>query len=451
MNPRQAIIPGYLVFSLLLGGASAAGYMANMILQLVAVLLLLVAFATPRGSPFPPSARQLTTLLILLLAIFAIQLIPLPPALWTALPGRHDIAEGYRMLGVPLPWMPISLAPDETIFSLFWLLPAFATMLGILRLGDYRASWIAWAVVGIAILSIVLGGLQVAAGGIWYLYRITNRGVAVGFFANANHLATLLLMAIPLLAALLSIEWQKGERRRSSGLTMIIASLFVVLLVGLALNRSLAGWGLAVPVAMASAALLFAGRRLPRWAPLAGALIGFAAIAAVFTTPFGNNLTGDDARGSSLSRYTSFTRTAAKTADYLPMGSGVSTFVEVYRDGEDTGSTTRFFMNHAHSDFLEVALEAGLPGIALLLLFLLWWGRRTFEIWRNPDSDQFARAATIASAAVIAHSLVDYPLRTAAISALFAAMLALMAEPRVRTRRSRDSGEGPSQARHLTL
>ncbi|MDQ0250193.1 O-antigen ligase [Sphingomonas kyeonggiensis] len=451
MNPRQAIIPGYLVFSLLLGGASAAGYMANMLLQLVAVALLLFAFGTPRGSPFPPPARQLMTLLVLLLAIFVIQLVPLPPALWTALPGRHDIAEGYRLLGVQPPWMPISLAPDDTIFSLFWLLPAFAAMLGILRLGDYRASWIAWAVVGVAILSIVLGGLQVAAGGIWYLYRITNRGVAVGFFANANHLATLLLMVIPLLAALLSIEWQKGERRRSSGLTMIIASLFVVLLVGLALNRSLAGWGLAVPVAMASAALLFAGRKLPRWVPIAAALIGIAAIAAVFTTPFGNNLTGDDARGSSLSRYTSFTRTSAKAVDYLPFGSGVSTFVEVYRDGEDTNSTTRFFMNHAHSDFLEVALETGLPGIALLLLFLFWWARRTFAIWRNPDADPFARAATIASAAVIAHSLVDYPLRTAAISALFAAMLALMAEPRVRTRRSRDGGEGPGQARHLTL
>jgi len=451
MNPRQAIIPGYLVFSLLLGGASAAGYMANMLLQLAAVALLLFAFGTPRGSPFPPPARQLMTLLVLLLAIFVIQLVPLPPALWTALPGRHDIAEGYRLLGVQPPWMPISLAPDDTIFSLFWLLPAFAAMLGILRLGDYRASWIAWAVVGVAILSIVLGGLQVAAGGIWYLYRITNRGVAVGFFANANHLATLLLMVIPLLAALLSIEWQKGERRRSSGLTMIIASLFVVLLVGLALNRSLAGWGLAVPVAMASAALLFAGRKLPRWVPIAAALIGIAAIAAVFTTPFGNNLTGDDARGSSLSRYTSFTRTSAKAVDYLPFGSGVSTFVEVYRDGEDTNSTTRFFMNHAHSDFLEVALETGLPGIALLLLFLFWWARRTFAIWRNPDADPFARAATIASAAVIAHSLVDYPLRTAAISALFAAMLALMAEPRVRTRRSRDGGEGPSQARHLTL
>ncbi|MFS2109170.1 O-antigen ligase family protein [Sphingomonas sp. Sphisp140] len=451
MNPRQAIIPGYLVFSLLLGGASAAGYMANMLLQLVAVALLLFAFGTPRGSPFPPPARQLMTLLILLFAIFVIQLVPLPPALWTALPGRHDIAEGYRLLGVQPPWMPISLAPDDTIFSLFWLLPAFAAMLGILRLGDYRASWIAWAVVGVAILSIVLGGLQVAAGGIWYLYRITNRGVAVGFFANANHLATLLLMVIPLLAALLSIEWQKGERRRSSGLTMIIASLFVVLLVGLALNRSLAGWGLAVPVAMASAALLFAGRKLPRWVPIAAALIGIAAIAAVFTTPFGNNLTGDDARGSSLSRYTSFTRTSAKAVDYLPFGSGVSTFVEVYRDGEDTNSTTRFFMNHAHSDFLEVALETGLPGVALLLLFLFWWARRTFAIWRNPDADPFARAATIASAAVIAHSLVDYPLRTAAISALFAAMLALMAEPRVRTRRSRDGGEGPSQARHLTL
>ena len=41
---------------------------------------------------------------------------------------------------------------------------------------------------------------------------------------------------------------------------------------------------------------------------------------------------------------------------------------------------------------------------------------------------QESRAAVIASAAILAHSLVDYPLRTAAISALFAMCLAFLAD-----------------------
>jgi hypothetical protein len=78
----------------------------------------------------------------------------------------------------------------------------------------------------------------------------------------------------------------------------------------------------------------------------------------------------------------------------------------------------------------------------------LWWARRALVIWRADEPDHFARAATIASAAIIAHSIVDYPLRTAAISAVFAVCLALMAEARpwVRQRDRRQSNE----ARHLS-
>ena len=41
-----------------------------------------------------------------------IDIVPLPPELWTALPGRSEIVANYRLLGVPLPWLPLSLAPE---------------------------------------------------------------------------------------------------------------------------------------------------------------------------------------------------------------------------------------------------------------------------------------------------------------------------------------------------
>jgi hypothetical protein len=86
----------------------------------------------------------------------------------------------------------------------------------------------------------------------------------------------------------------------------------------------------------------------------------------------------------------------------------------------------------------------------LILAFLLWWARRTVTIWRTEDADYFARAATVASAAILAHSLVDYPLRTAAIGAVFAMCCALMAEPRAKARRSRRREEDKPEARHLS-
>ncbi|MGZ8312015.1 MAG: O-antigen ligase family protein, partial [Allosphingosinicella sp.] len=186
---------------------------------------------------------------------------------------------------------------------------------------------------------------------------------------------------------------------------------------------------------------------VPRWAfPLLGA-IAVAGVALVLSSPMGNNLTTEEARTTTSSRYTTFSQTLAASAEYFPVGSGVGTFQQVYRARENPADATTEYINHAHSDLIELLLETGLPGAILFILFLWWWIRRLFAIWRATEPDPFARAATIASAAVLAHSAVDYPLRTAAISALFALCLALMAEPRPKVRRSERSRDS---ARHLS-
>ena len=65
-----------------------------------------------------------------------------------------------------------------------------------------------------------------------------------------------------------------------------------------------------------------------------------------------------------------------------------------------------------------------------MLLFLGWWSAAVWRAWRTPETGPFARAAAIASAAVLAHSFVDFPLRTAAIGVCFAMCLALLADSR---------------------
>ena len=151
----------------------------------------------------------------------------------------------------------------------------------------------------------------------------------------------------------------------------------------------------------------------------------------------------------SISRSTFFPNTVRAALDYLPLGSGVGSFTSVYPLYENQAIITNTYANHAHSDLLELFLETGLPGLVLLALFLIWWTHRALVIWRSEEVDQFARAATIASAAILAHSLVDYPLRTAAVSAIFAACCALMAEARPWVRPRRTSGQ--SQAQHLSV
>jgi O-antigen ligase len=427
-----------------------------MVLQLLAVLILFWAAISNRSAATPTPARQLFVLVGLMVALIGAQLIPLPPSVWTALPGRAQVADGFRMLGEPLPWLPISLSPARTLSSAFWLLPALAVLFGILRLGAFRASGLALALALVTVVSVALGALQIVAGegSPWYLYEITNYGVTVGFFSNANHMATLLVTTIPFLAAVYVNARARGRSvHRNSGMFVVLAGTLIIVFVGLAANRSIAGLGLAIPALAGSLLMIMSHkRRLPAWLGGLVALLIAGAVVAVFSAPFGATLAGSEAQASQDDRRESFTRTIGAAQDYLPFGSGVGSYQEVYRTYEPHETITRYYMNHVHGDYIEVALETGLPGIVLILLFLLWWGRRTVAIWRAVEPDHFARAATIASAAILAHSLVDYPLRTAAISAVFALCCALMAEARAKTRRSRRRSEEEEKpaARHLS-
>ena len=450
---RLSVIPLYLMLCIFLGG-STRGVWANLFLQLLAIVIIAWAALTPRSAQRPKSEQGLVALAGLTLLLIAIQLVPLPPAIWTALPGREFVAGGYTLLGQPLPWLPISLAPYQTIASALWLLPPFAILAGMLRLGAYRTSWLAAALCVATFVAVLVGTLQVASGdpgsSPWYFYEFSNFGQATGFFANSNHMATLLIIAIPFLTALFGSRRSRAKSTQASvSKTAILAGGLIVILLGLALNGSLAGWGLGLPVVAASALL---GVPLKRnWArgSMAGvALLGAAALVFMFSSPLQNNpATG--ASQSVESRATIFKKSLAAARDFAPLGSGVGTFVNIYPRYEDPASVDPTYVNHAHSDFIEIVLETGVPGMALILLFLFWWGRRLAAIWRSPAVDRYARAATIASAAILGHSAVDYPLRTTAISAVFAMCMALMVQARRGMRM--DPAQGGQKARHLSV
>lgn len=444
---RHALVPVYLLACLLLGGASAAGYIANLLLQIAAIPLIGWSLWQLLQNGPAQQARMPLLLLGLLVAAMIIQLIPLPPSIWTLLPGRDPVVEGYRLLGVPLPWLPLTLAPDAALASLLWLLPAFAAFLATVVLGAFRGRWIAGVLVGVTVVSIALGALQVVGGA--YLYTITNYGVAVGFFANGNHNATLLLVCIPFLAALqATLLRRKSSPRSASAIRLMTGSIYAVIIVGLLINASLAGIGLSVPVALTSW-LLF-GRQRPairRALLIATALVSVVTVATIAIGPFGNNLFGAQERNVEQSRQTSFRLTWQAAGEYFPFGSGVGSFRSIYHTQEPLDLVTSTYMNHAHSDWLEILLETSLIGIVLVAMFLVWWLRRARTILTAEEPDHFARAAIVAIAAILLHSIVDYPLRTAAISTVFAVCVGLMSgvRPYVRPRKVE------STARHLSL
>lgn len=447
---RHWVVPMYLFACLVLGGASAAGFVANLLLQLAALPLIgwSLWHAWQPGAPLSRSVRALLALLAALVLVMLVQLIPLPPAVWTWLPGRAPVADGYRLLGVPLPWLSLTLAPAGAFASLLWLLPAIAALLATVIPGAFRGRGIGAVIVAVTLLSVAIGGLQVIGGDSAYFYKITNYGVAVGFFANANHNATLLLVCIPFLAALgTTVLRRRSSPRSASAIRLLLGAGYAVIAVGLLINGSLAGVGLGVPTAMAT--WLAYGRLRPatrRWVVVAAGALSLGAIGFIAAGP-GNNLFGVQHANVELSRQTSFALTLRAAGRYLPFGSGVGSFQGVYHAEEPLASVGTTYMNHAHSDWLELLLETGVIGMVLAAAFLGWWGLRVRAIWGVDEHDPFAQAAVIATAAIMVHSIVDYPLRTAALSAVFAVALGLMAGARPFVRRSQEA----LTARHLSL
>ncbi|MEO8548087.1 MAG: O-antigen ligase family protein [Sphingomicrobium sp.] len=449
---HSAVVPAYVLLCIVLGG-SVQGVWGVAGLQLLAIALVAWSLLARDRYRLSGAAKALFAIAGLTILLIVIQMVPLPPAAWTALPGREPIVEGYRLLGQPLPWLPISLAPYDTAATALTLLPPVAVLAGMLVAGAYRVRWLVIAIVVGTLAAVLLGALQVSSAGSatskWYLYSETNVGMATGFFANSNHMATLLVVSIPLLFALIADLRKEAPNQRAGSAVMLLAVAgILVLLVGVFLNESIAGMLLAPPVTLVSATMLIPqGMRL-KWPVIGVALVSIVAILAVYLTPLHDKLASSKT-SSVETRQVMWSTTLPAIADNIALGTGVGSFEQVYQQHEDPAAVTDTFVNHAHNDYLEIALETGFPGIVLVVAFLLWWGSRTGPIWRSAAADRYAVAASIASAAMLIHSLVDYPLRTAALSTIMAACLALMARPR--PRENEDSEQLWPTTRHVAV
>lgn len=430
---RTLVAPLYLFACLVLGG-SAQGIWQNMFLQLAGVAIVAWAALDKGDGPMAPAARWLLLMAMLAVAFVVLQLLPLPASVWPAFGGHGGLAEGFAAIGLQLPPQPLSVAPASSLDALLAFIPPLAIFCAMVRLKAYRPRWLVVALITATLAGVALGALQVVSSkdGVspWYLYADTSVGRAVGFFANADHMASLLLVTIPFLFAIPAAA-KSASMQRYSALIAIAAGTAIVIVIGLMLNGSLAGYGLAIPVLAASALILLPSRsRLRLWLMAAAALFVVVGVAAMETSSIGSGRLGAHATSAVQSRAEIFATTAGATADFMPFGSGLGTFQSVYPLYERPEQVTSTFVVHAHNDYAELALELGLPGMILMLLFLAWWGFAVWRAWRTAEAGPFARAAAIASAAILVHSIVDFPLRTAAIAASFGMCMALLADGR---------------------
>ena len=445
-----------IVSSLILGGGTRPGFLSDVILQLLAVPLLLMVLWHALDIPATKQMRFAYAFCFTLVSIPLIQLMPLPPELWSALPNREPIISSFDLINRALPWMPISVSPHATWLSLLSLIPPVSIFLAVLLLGYRERCYLSLFILAIGIINVFLGLTQVAQGpeSVLRFFDYTNPTEAVGFFANRNHYSALLYSVMLFASAWLIAEMRNSDLRTETNrfdtakiLILLAGFTVIVAFVGAqTIARSRGGLALTIVALIGIVALSVSGGRrgsgserpsLFKITP--GKLVsGATVLAVIFATQFAlyrimERFAQDPLQDARIP----FTRNTLEAAQaYIPFGSGMGSFVAVYGMFEKSkDALAGAYANRAHNDWAELWLETGGLGAMLMAVFVIWLIMRAIKVWRRsyhgtPEINQgLAKAATLVIFLLLAHSFVDYPLRTGAILAIFAFACAILVDP----------------------
>ncbi len=427
-------LPIAIVVAMMIGGASRPDVLSLLLLHPLSALLFVYAIFVHGRVAFHRSP-MLMIFAISTIILVALHVVPLPPAVWSNLPGREIAVDVYRVAGMPLPWLPLSMSPVGAWNSLFSLLLPFGVLVLALSASGREQIRALRLVLIIGLISGGIGLLQIlgSPNGVLYFYDITNNGSAVGLLANRNHQAVLLASLFPLLAMHVSLSDNSRGRLQLHWVISIAAAAFIAPLILVIGSRN----GLFLGVAGLVLAFWVFDRKVSRSAPKEStrfakyapwAVVGGLLLLSLTTVLLSRGEAFQrlvDLDASQDLRVQAFPTIWQIARDVFPWGSGFGSFDEVFRVYEPTALLSPSYLNHAHNDWLELAMTGGLPAILLVL-----WGGAMFllvlrQLVRPRSSTRGERSMLIAarcSAAILLllalASVVEYPARTPSLAVL---------------------------------
>jgi O-antigen ligase len=400
-----------------------------LVLELVAIAGIAVlawqGFGRVRSASLPAALRVGVGLLVV---VPLLQLIPLPAGLWSQLPGHGPYfrALGFAGDSATLAMRPLSLHPRATEYSWLVILPCLAAFLLTLSQSQSRLKKLVAVFVGVAVCEAILGVLQLgaAAGSPLYLGNPHGGGAATGTYVNRNHFAALIAMALPMAVALWFLEAMPSRRRHAGNMRpsagpsdrklakrIALSGLVLFLLVALLFSLSRGGIGSGfLAFSLACLALVWKAATMP--ARIAFAMIGLGALALaayIGLTPVLERFTADQLSLGYDGREQIALASIRAGLDFLPLGSGLGTYADVFRRYQIEGLPG--FIDHAHNDYAELFLELGVVGIAIVALlgtaYLMRWAKLA-PVWREHRLGYLQVAAGLGILAMLVHALADF-------------------------------------------
>jgi hypothetical protein len=323
-------------------------------------------------------------------------------------------------------------------------------------------------VVLVAFGEVALGLLQVS-GGVHspFFFGVMSYGPPVGTFANRNHYANYLAMAL-IAYIWLGYESVHQSRRRareprgassftSAHATALWVAGGLVLVVGILMSRSRGAALFGMP--MAVAAFGAAALRLNGWsrgwrfaAPVALLLVVAAAAMIGFDATF-SRITSSQLASSAGFRGALALSSFEGAMAFWPWGSGWGTYDLAFQ--RFLPASIPVYPNHAHQDYIEMLFEGGVVFALLAAVFAWVAGQRAalllHLVRRDRTLDDDAMAAVLCGLGLLGlllHSLVEFNLRIPANAILGALLAGVYLRPLSTRGRSHDRPAQPHPPRH---
>ncbi|ODT16935.1 MAG: lipid A core--O-antigen ligase [Mesorhizobium sp. SCN 65-12] len=390
-----------LFLSLLVGGGTASGLISDTVVEVFAIVSTAAVFSQGTGQRSPHLIRWL---LIMAVALIGLQLIPLPIAMLSGV--RPPLLQGVPWLSDETSLRFISVGVGRTVECLLFVLAVAAFFLAVLRLRvDQVHALLPFFFLGV-ICNGLAGAIQFSLSDDVAIKGLLPFTINAGLFANRNHFSALLFVSIPFV-----VYYGLFRGHLLSGALGLVALLVLLLAAG-----SRAGTLIGLAITVISVVFLSTRSRVSGFGIVA-IFIGLSIYTmGAWTTLDAREV--DPAFGRA-----EFARTTIDgIKDNLVTGIGFGNFQKGYQIYEKEGMIYRFYVNHAHNDYLEIVFEGGIVAAFLIAFYLLLLTSAFVRNRREP----LQRAAFLSVFFLLVHSLVDYPLRTMALAMTFAFMNAII-------------------------
>ena len=288
-----------------------------------------------------------------------------------------------------------------------------------------------WTIFVLGVIVSLVGIAQEAQGNLFYygLRPIEQGTHPFGPFTNRDHAACLLIVSI-VLGLCLCLE-AFGRLRASSGsavgdqVAVFLLLLFLLSVLGMGLFETRSRGAFVALVAALAVLMFFAGYLPGRRNGWLLATILTIAILSVSLACFHSKITALLADPSVRIRFSLYRSGFKMLRDFPMFGLGLGSAMSVFSVYQEMKFWA--YVDHVHSDWLELALQVGIVGIAAWSFALVTFVRRAICSCSISPSNIFLVAGAISGViAIVLHSAIDFPLQLPGIAVLLIIMASLV-------------------------